>query len=160
VEAIPTLVPPRPEVIAADPANFVNYHRVRIDPRKAETTDRLLAFDFGTRTVGLHVRRGVAEYVAELSAYDRDADFMLQLDGAAWARLYVNTSDVAFEARDGSVSIVMGNVEEVAAVLDLFDAFSPARNAMVPQSTRATDPGGIGLLDRHAPSIFQARDLR
>jgi alkyl sulfatase BDS1-like metallo-beta-lactamase superfamily hydrolase len=133
VESIPTLVPPRPEVIAADPATFVNYRRVRIDPRKAEMTDRLLAFDFGTRTVGLHVRRGVVEYVGDLSTYDRDADFVLQLDGAAWSRLYLNTSDLASEARSGSVSIMKGSVEEVAAVFDLFDLFSPARNVTIPQ---------------------------
>jgi alkyl sulfatase BDS1-like metallo-beta-lactamase superfamily hydrolase len=133
LETIPTLVPPRPEVIAADPATFVNYHRVRIDPRKAETIDRLLAFDFGTQTVGLHVRRGVVEYIEDLSAYGRDADFVMRLDGPAWARLYLNGADLASQVGDGSVSVVKGNVGEIAAVLDLFDAFSPARNVTIPQ---------------------------
>jgi alkyl sulfatase BDS1-like metallo-beta-lactamase superfamily hydrolase len=116
LETIPTLVPPRPEVIAADPAIFVNYHRVRIDPRNAEAVDRLLAFDFGTQTVGLHVRRGVVEYINDLSAYGRDPDFVLRLNEAAWAKLYLNVADLASEARDGSVSVVKRNVGEVAAV--------------------------------------------
>jgi alkyl sulfatase BDS1-like metallo-beta-lactamase superfamily hydrolase len=45
-EAIPKLVPPQPALIAADPATYVNYHRVRIDPRKAETVDKVVTFDF------------------------------------------------------------------------------------------------------------------
>jgi hypothetical protein len=102
-------------------------------PRKAETVDRLLAFDFGTQTVGLHVRRGVVEYIKDLSAYGRDADFVMRLDGPAWARLYLNGADLASLVGDGSVSVVKGNVRDVAAVLDLFDAFSPARNVTIPQ---------------------------
>jgi len=132
-EAIPKLVPPHPSVIAADPASFVNYHRVRIDPRKAETVDKLLAFDFGNKSVGLHIRRGIAEYVEDLSTYDRQADDVLKLDGAAWAKLYLNSATLKDAIEDGSVSIIKGHADEVAQLLDLFDAFSPAANVTIPQ---------------------------
>jgi hypothetical protein len=33
--------------IAADLAPYVNYHRVRIAPKKAENVDKVVTFDFG-----------------------------------------------------------------------------------------------------------------
>jgi alkyl sulfatase BDS1-like metallo-beta-lactamase superfamily hydrolase len=37
--AYPKLVPPAPETIASSPETFVNFFRVRIDPRKSEKID-------------------------------------------------------------------------------------------------------------------------
>ena len=82
-ETIPRLVPPNPALIAADPATFVNYHRVRIDPQKAETVDRVLALTFGDETVALHVRRGIAEFVPDVAKYYRKPDVTLAMDGRA-----------------------------------------------------------------------------
>ncbi len=65
-ESIPRLIPPTPEVIAQSPASFVDYFRVRIDPKKAQDTDKVVELVFtdkGNQAVALHVRRGVAEYI-------------------------------------------------------------------------------------------------
>jgi alkyl sulfatase BDS1-like metallo-beta-lactamase superfamily hydrolase len=68
-EQIAKLVPPAPASIAADPATFVNYDRGRIDPRKTESVDKVIAVAFPDRTVALHVRRGIAEFVPESANY-------------------------------------------------------------------------------------------
>jgi hypothetical protein len=64
---VPRLVPPTVEQIkAADPGEFVNRHRVRIDPVKAKDTVAMVRFEFTdakNEAVALHVRRGVVEYV-------------------------------------------------------------------------------------------------
>ncbi|HID28706.1 MAG TPA: hypothetical protein EYP19_01735 [Desulfobacterales bacterium] len=67
---IPVYFLPPAEAVAASPDIFINYHRVRIDPEKAENTDRVLSFTIdGKQAVGLHVRRGVVEYIPDLSSY-------------------------------------------------------------------------------------------
>lgn len=133
-EAIPVLIPPAPAVIASDPAKFLNYHRVRIDPRKAETIDQVVTFTFGDETVGLHVRRGVAEFLPEPGKYLRPADIALRLDGAAWARLYLNQTDLAAEIKAGNATLTKGEVAIAEQVMGLFDKFDPAWNVTTPTS--------------------------
>lgn len=131
-EQIPRNIPPQPDVIAGAPATFVNYFRVRIDPKKAEGTDRVLAFQFGDKKVGLHVRRGVAEYVPDFATYYRKPDCAISLDGATFAKLYLNMIDLAGAVNASDAKITAGTQAEVAALLDLFDKFEPARNVTVP----------------------------
>jgi alkyl sulfatase BDS1-like metallo-beta-lactamase superfamily hydrolase len=135
-EQIPRLVPPNAAVIAANPTAFVNYFRVRIDPQKAEQTDKMLAFTFGGRTVALDIRRGVAEYVDDPSQYYRKSDFTLAMDGPAWAKLYLNQTDLAQSVSGGEVRITQGDQVSVAAIFDLFDKFQPARNLTIPPVPR------------------------
>ena len=130
-ESIPKLVPPNLAVIAASPATFVQYHRVRIDPRKAETTDNVIAFAFGDKTVGLHVRRGVAEFLPEPDKYERKADVRLAMDGATWAKLYLNQADLKSLVDSGAAKVTSGTLAEASALLDLFDKFDPAMNVTV-----------------------------
>lgn len=132
-EQIPRNIPPQPEVIAASPATFVNYYRVRIDPKKAEDTDRVLAFQFGDQKVGLHLRRRVAEYVPDFASYYRKPDLTVSLDGATFAKLYLNTIDLAAAVSSSGAKVTEGSPPEVAALLDLFDKFEPARNVTIPR---------------------------
>jgi Putative neutral zinc metallopeptidase len=57
-----TRVAPAVEQIkASEPGTFVNYHRARIDPIKAQNTDAMIRFEFtdaSNKPVALHVRRG------------------------------------------------------------------------------------------------------
>jgi hypothetical protein len=62
-EQIAKIVPPAPASIAADPATFVNYHRVRLALRKTGSVDKVIAVAFPDRTVALRVRRGIGEFV-------------------------------------------------------------------------------------------------
>ena len=130
-ETIPKLLPPKPGLIAADPTTFLNYHRVRIDPRKAENVDRVLAFTIADRTVGLHVRRGVVEYIDDTSKHYRQPDIALTMDGATWARLYLNKSGLSDEIKAGKVTVTKGDAVEAEQILDLFDKFEPASNVII-----------------------------
>jgi alkyl sulfatase BDS1-like metallo-beta-lactamase superfamily hydrolase len=131
-EQIPKLVPPAPAAIAADPATFVNYYRVRIDPRKAENVDKVVAFAFPDKTVALHVRRGVVEFVPEPAKYLRKPDIVLAMDGVMWAKLYLNQTDLKQATSSDAVRVTSGNAAEATAILDLFDKFEPARNVTIP----------------------------
>ena len=123
-ENIPKIVPPKPELIARSPETFVNYYRVRIDPRKSENIDKVVSFDFGDKTVALHVRRGVAEYIDEPDKYYREADIALSLDGSAWADLYLNQASLAQEIEAGKVRLTKGNAQEASKILATFDSFA------------------------------------
>jgi len=131
-EEIPRLIPPPTQIIAGSPSTFVDYYRVRIDPRKAEDVDKVVTFTFGDTTVGLHVRRGVAEFLPEPAKYFRPADLALSMDGPAWARLYVNQSELGAEIKAGNVRITHGDAATAEQVMGLFDRFEPARNVTIP----------------------------
>lgn len=135
-EQIPRLVPPNPAVIAANPTAYVNYFRVRIDPQKAEQTDKLIAFTFADKTVALDIRGGIAEYVDDLVKYYRKPNFTLVMDAAAWAKLYLNQTDLAQSLRSAEVKITQGDPSEMTAILDLFDKFQPAANLTIPAAAR------------------------
>jgi hypothetical protein len=45
--------------------------------------------------VGLHVRRGIAEYLTDPDDHYQKADFVLQLDGETWAKLYLSEIGLA-----------------------------------------------------------------
>ena len=130
-EDIPKIVPPNPAIIAASPTTFVNYHRVRIDPRKAETTDQVIAFTFGDKTVGLHIRRGVAEFLPEPDKYPRKVDIAPVMNGDTWAKLYLNQMNVASAVTSGAAKVTTGDLANASRVLDLFDRYDPARNVSV-----------------------------
>jgi alkyl sulfatase BDS1-like metallo-beta-lactamase superfamily hydrolase len=132
-EEIPRLVPPTPESIAASPTTFVNYYRVRIDPQKAEQSDKVLAFAFPQQTVALHVRRGVAEFIPEPAKYLRQPDITLAMDGATWAKLYLNRTSLAEAINSGGVKVITGESSQAISLFDLFDKFQPARNFTVPR---------------------------
>ena len=89
-ESIPKLVPPNPALIAADPTTYVNYHRVRIDPKKAEDADKVVHLYLRRQDSGLHVRRGIAEFVPGPDKYLRKPDIAIAMDGDTWAKLYLN----------------------------------------------------------------------
>jgi alkyl sulfatase BDS1-like metallo-beta-lactamase superfamily hydrolase len=133
---IPLLVPPSSAVIASSPATYVDYYRVRIDPKKAENTDEMVAFAFGDRTVALHVRRGIAEFVGDLAKYNHKPDVTLSMEGAAWAKLYLNEIDLRQALKSGEVRISNGDVEKAAALFELFDKFNPAKNFTIPVPPR------------------------
>jgi alkyl sulfatase BDS1-like metallo-beta-lactamase superfamily hydrolase len=130
-ERIP-LVVPNPEGMAGNPAAFVNYNRVRLDPRKSENVDKVIAFTFGDKTVGLHVRRGVAEFVPDPAKHWRKADVTLSMDGPTWAKLALNQIDLKSAVDSGAVKAVIGDMATASELLDLFDRFEPTRSIAIP----------------------------
>jgi alkyl sulfatase BDS1-like metallo-beta-lactamase superfamily hydrolase len=132
--AYPKLVPPAPETIASSPETFVDYFRVRIDPRKSENTDKVIEFVFtdrGDYAVALHMRRGVAEFVPVPADYYRESDFVLKMDSGTWVGLYLSALSLSDAIGSGKVALT-GNKDEVVSIFEMFDKFKPTKNYMIP----------------------------
>ncbi len=124
---------PSADVVAKSPMTFLNYFRVRIDPKLAEKDDNLIAFTIGKETKGLHIRGGVAEYIDDLSKHYRAADIAVTLDAETWAKLYLNTSTMDKEIKAKKVKVTKGNSKDLVALYDKFDKFLPEDNFYIPQ---------------------------
>lgn len=130
---IPRVVPPKAEIIEGKPTFFVDMYRVRIDPKKSENTEKMVVFNFSNgTTAGLHVRRGIAEFVADPSNHYRPADIVVAVEAKTWAALYLNSSTVEEAAKSGGLKMTKGSIEDFKAVMDLFDKFDPAKNYTIP----------------------------
>jgi len=135
IVTVPRLVPPSPEVIASSPATFVDFFRVRIDPRRSQDTDLVMEFVFadkGGQAVGLHVRRGVVEYIPVPSDYYREPDLVLELDSETWSALYLSSLELEAAIDSGNVKLAKGEAQSAAAAFGMFDQFAPGRNYAVP----------------------------
>ena len=132
---VPRLVPPTVEQVKSfEPGEFVNRHRVRIDPVKAQDTDSMIRFEFtdaNNKAVALHVRRGVVEYVDNADRYYRKPDFTLALSRESWTKLYLNQATIAQLAGTNELKVT-GDAAACDRVLDLFDKFEPEKNTLVP----------------------------
>ena len=130
----PKLVPPSADIIASSPITYVDYFRVRIDPGKSEETDRVIAFEFtdrGNQSVALHIRKGVAEFIPVPEDHYKKPDFIVELDGATWAQLYLNALDLSKALDEGKLTLT-GDRDQLLAVFDMFDKFSPSINYQIP----------------------------
>jgi alkyl sulfatase BDS1-like metallo-beta-lactamase superfamily hydrolase len=138
---VPKLVAPAiDQITSAGPGEFVNRHRIRVDPARASDTDAMIRFEFtdaGNTAVALHVRRGVVEYIENPDRYYREPDFTLTLTREAWARLYLNQATVIQLARAGELKVT-GDPAACDRVLDLFDTFDPANNTLIPSADGIT----------------------
>jgi len=133
---LPRVIPPAAETIAAYPDAFVDYFRVRIDPAKSVDTDRILRFDFTEgASVGLHVRRAVAEFIEDPDTYLQDPEIVLKLSGEAWAKVYLSAAPIDDLIKGGEITVTAGDAAEAARVLDLFDRYDPKRAVVVPPAT-------------------------
>ena len=132
---LPRVIPPAPEVISGSPTTFVDYFRVRIDPLKSAETDRFIQFDFsdGTRA-GLHIRRAVAEFVAEPDTHVQNPDLTVAMSGETWAQLYLSQATPEDLIGGGDI-IVTGDSTEAARLINLFDRYSPQRAVVIPPAT-------------------------
>ena len=121
---IPNLVAPAPQVIAASPATFVDYLRIRIDPAKSQDTEAVIGFTFTGDTptsVALHIRRGIAEYVDNPDAHYRPIDIAVTMTPECWAGLYVGTTDVRDAIETGEVTMTEGEPGTFTNLWAMFD---------------------------------------
>ncbi|MGF6778666.1 alkyl sulfatase dimerization domain-containing protein [Paraburkholderia sp. GAS334] len=124
---LPRVVPPTPQQVGADPVTFVNQLRVRVDPVKAQDTDGVMRFDFSDgarKSVALHLRRGVVEFVEQPAHHYRQADFVLQLDGQAFAALFLGLDSLEALV-DRRAALLTGDKASASAFLALFDPLRP-----------------------------------
>jgi alkyl sulfatase BDS1-like metallo-beta-lactamase superfamily hydrolase len=64
----------------------------------------------------------------------KPADITATVDANTWAALYVNSTTVDEAAQKGGVKLTQGSLEDLKAVMDLFDKFDPATNFTIPLS--------------------------
>ncbi len=124
---LPGVILPPAAQVSATPATFVDHMRVRVDPIRAQETDAVMRFDFtdGARqSVALHLRRGVAEFLDSPEQHYRKADFVLTLDGAAFAQLYLGRESLASLLERKAVQLEGGR-DGALAFLALFDTPAP-----------------------------------
>lgn len=129
---IARLIPPPQEGIAATPVKFVDYFRVRIDPNKSGTTNKLICFEFADGTkAGLHVRRAVAEFIPDPTKYQHKADVTLSMSGETWSKIYLSLETPEELIKKGEIK-VKGNATEAVQLLDLFDRYKPEKAVVIP----------------------------
>jgi len=129
---IARLIPPPTESVAATPARLVDYFRVRIDPVKSGTTNKLIRFEFSDGSkAGLHIRRAVAEFVPDPDRYARKADVTLKMTGETWAKLYLSQAAPSDLMRNGEITVA-GDAGEAARLIDLFDRYRPEKAVVIP----------------------------
>ncbi|WP_226876939.1 alkyl sulfatase dimerization domain-containing protein [Microbulbifer hainanensis] len=134
--SIARLVPPPEEVIVAAPSLYVDYFRVRIDPKKSGDTDKFIRFKFTDGSAaGLHIRRAVAEFVPEPDNYRREADITLAMSGESWAKLYLSQATPEDLISKGKIK-VEGDSREAARLINLFDRYQPEKAVVIPQVLR------------------------
>jgi alkyl sulfatase BDS1-like metallo-beta-lactamase superfamily hydrolase len=130
---VPRLIPPQPQAIAAAPEATVNYFRVRIDPEKSGDTDKVLLFDFqgDHSTVGLHIRRAVAEYLDDPDEHYKPGDVIMSLSGEAWAKLFLSQATVTELVKSKEIEMRRGTAEEAERLINLFDKYRPEKAVLV-----------------------------
>jgi len=129
---IPRLIPPAPETISASPTAFVDFFRVRIDPSKSGETDSFVRFDFADGTsAGLHIRRAVAEFIAEPDKYHRKPDVTLSMSGETWVKVYLSQGTPEELIKGGKIKVT-GDSAEAARLINLFDRYSPEKAVVIP----------------------------
>jgi len=129
---IARLVPPPAAVIAASPATYVDFFRVRIDPVKSDQTDAFVRLDFSDGTsAGLHLRRAVAEFVADPQRYARTPDIVLAMSGETWAKLYLSQATAEDVIRSGDLRVQSGDASEAARIIGLFDRYRPEKAVVI-----------------------------
>ena len=129
---VPRVIPPAPEVIAASPVTYVDHFRVRIDPEKSGETESFMRIDFADgNSAGLHIRRAVAEFVADPDEHYRKPDITLAMSGEAWAKIFLSAAAPADLISRGEIE-VSGDAAEAARLIDLFDRYKSEKAVVVP----------------------------
>jgi alkyl sulfatase BDS1-like metallo-beta-lactamase superfamily hydrolase len=112
-------------MIIADPARYVEYFRIRIDPTKSDEVSSFVRFDFpNSGSVGLDVRRAVVEFVPDPDEYARTPDIVLRMTGDTWANLYLGRVAPESLIEAGAIEVT-GDAFEAARILNLFDRLEP-----------------------------------
>jgi len=130
----PKIYPPSSETIVGAPETFVDYFRVRIDPKKSEDIDEVIELVFtdkGNRAVALHVRRGIAEFVPVPSDHYKPAGCTVKLDSDTWAELYLSEISLSDAVEQGKAALT-GDAEAAMELFSVFDVFEPTQNYRVP----------------------------
>jgi len=83
-----------------------------------------LQFNFSDGTsAGLHIRRAVAEFIAEPDKHSRKPDVTVAMSVETWAKLYLSQVTPEDMVKNGDIKVT-GNSTEAARLINLFDRYS------------------------------------
>ena len=118
------ILPSKEQVLNTAPGTYVNLMRVRINPELSENTNKVIVFEFTdldeSAKFGLHVRRGVAEYLTNPDNYHQEQEMTLQLPRALFAAYYIGEISLQ-ELIDSNQNEIKGDKEEALELLMQFD---------------------------------------
>lgn len=122
-------------VLASPPANYVSQYRVRLDPKSSVGKEQQLSItitDTDTPTMALHVRGGVAEFVPDVSQYNRKSDISINMSLDAWASYYVG--DITLPQLLDRKDVTTSSKQQVAAFFSLFDQVHASKALLIAPS--------------------------
>lgn len=127
-DAIPPLRAVQPSVnavLAMEPARYINFFRIRLDPKKAGDVRRSLTINITDKNSHhtLAVRNGVCEFQENVGASDANAP-QLSLSHRDWARFYLGEVSLAELLSSGAAQAVQPR--EVQAFMACFDTVAEA----------------------------------
>lgn len=137
-----TAVPVAPASIAGRPGDYVDYYRIRISATRSADVDQFLVLRFGPDQVyGLHLRGGLADFVADPVKSDRSPDVIVELTPQTWALVFENRADPSALIDQGAIKVVQGSPDQAKALFGLFDPVydwhgDPALRAMAAAPSR------------------------
>jgi alkyl sulfatase BDS1-like metallo-beta-lactamase superfamily hydrolase len=133
---IPTAMFTGPEsVLESPPDTFVNQYRIRLDPEVSYGKNQLIAMTLKgaeSPVLGLHVRSGVAEFIADLDNYPHEPDVAIEMPMEAWAGYYVG--DISLDALLARKDVKSSDTASVRKFFSLFDQVHPSKAGLVPAS--------------------------
>jgi len=133
--SIPTLtIPEATELAEGDISLLVDRFRVFIDPDRSQSVDAMLSITFTDTgsTHGLIVRRGVCEYVEDVSTYQRRVDMSCSMTRLHWAELYTGDATPRALLEAGHID-AGGHRADVVQFLEMFEPLDRASNQFIPR---------------------------
>lgn len=120
--AILKAVPIGADAVSAQPEDYVDYYRVRINAQRAAKANALIGIELGgSRRYGLHVHGGVVDFIPELDKAAHTADVVVSTTPAIWTQLFNNQASVDSLIDAGKISVVEGDPAEAKQLFALFD---------------------------------------
>ncbi|HZG31687.1 MAG TPA: alkyl sulfatase dimerization domain-containing protein [Sphingopyxis sp.] len=120
--ALLTAAPVRPDAVASQLADYVDYYRIRINAERSADTDKLIGLRFAPdRIYGLHIRGGLVDFLPSLADASRKPDILIETTPQAWASLYNNLASPAALIDKGTMKVIEGSGEEAKRLFALFD---------------------------------------
>jgi alkyl sulfatase BDS1-like metallo-beta-lactamase superfamily hydrolase len=152
------VVPADPTSLVTNLGDYVNYYRVRVSAERSADTDALMALEFDDgRSFGLHVRRGVVDFLDDLAAAPRAPDVTVAMKPEVWAAIFNDVADPAALIDNGDVGVTKGDHRRPrpssrsstrSMIGPTIRRFRPLRSCCSPQPCRPTDPCGRERLPR------------
>jgi len=110
-------------ILRSRPGFFVRALRFALDPEKSADVDQVFGIYFSDidQGFGMHVRKGVAEY---LDHFPENPDLAISLSRTTWARMLLGKTGLAGQVwalLTGELEVTTGNTRELRQFFGMFD---------------------------------------